>query len=64
MSLAKINAISSHKTNYSFKGAFPAAVLTIAAFQEHMNHPGSLDPIMLLYLSMCIQVHSNDVHSL
>ena len=57
-----INAItnnhSSHN-NYSFKGTLPSAVLTIAAFQEHMNHPGSLDPIMLLYLSMCIQVQSS-----
>ena len=43
-----INAItnnhSSHN-NYSFKGAFQTAVLTIAAFQEHTNHPGSLDPL-------------------
>ena len=54
MSLAKINAISYHKNNYSFKGTFPTAVLTIAAFQEHMNHPGSPDTIMLLYLSMRI----------
>ena len=45
---------------YSFKGTFPTAVLTIAAIhQEHTIQPGSLDPIMLLYLSMCIQVQSS-----
>ena len=57
--ISQINAISSHKTYFSFKWTFPTAVLTMAAFQEHMNHPGSRDPIMLLYLSMCIQVQSS-----